>query len=127
MTTFQQTVVLLVEDDEQTRELYRDALYMAGFSVLIAADGVSALQIVERHTPDALVIDVGLPLMSGTEVIEELHVSELTRGFPIVIVTGMTIERPPDVAALLTKPIDPYHLVQEVRKVIRRGRRASQP
>src|SRR5207244_4354722 len=97
----------------------RSALHMAGFSVLVASDGISALKIVERRTPDALVIDLGLPLMSGTSVIEELQVSETTRGVPIVVVTAMNVDSAPGVAVTLTKPVDPYDLVLEVRKVLR--------
>jgi len=92
---------------------------MSGFSVLLAADGIAALRIVERHTPDAFVIDLGLPLMSGTAVIDELHVSPTMRRIPIVVVTGMNVEAPAHAAATLIKPIEPHQLAEEVRRVLR--------
>lgn len=119
MPNLQRTVVLLVEDDDQTRELYRSALQISGFSVMAAADGITALRVIERHQPDALVIDLGLPLMSGTALIEELHVSQSTRGIPVIVVTGIRVDPVPGATSTLTKPIDPYTLVLEVQRVLR--------
>ena len=65
--------VLLVEDDNGTREMFRAALQMAGYSVFVAVDGVDALRQVEQRTPDVVVLDLGLPRASGQAVLAELR------------------------------------------------------
>jgi chemosensory pili system protein ChpA (sensor histidine kinase/response regulator) len=122
MTNLQQTVVLLVEDDDQTREMYRSALHMAGFSVFIAGDGFTALQRLEARTPDVVVLDLGLPLVSGVTILQEIASSETTRNVPVIVVTGTNVTSRHPAAATLTKPVDPYQLVSAVKKVLRLGR-----
>jgi DNA-binding response OmpR family regulator len=119
MTTLHRTVVLLVEDDDQTREMYRSALHMAGFSVFVAADGITALRQLEARTPDVVVLDLGLPLVNGPTVLEEMAASVTTRDVPVIVVTGTNVTSRHRAAATLSKPLDPYELVAAVKKVIR--------
>src|SRR5262245_47198018 len=96
--------VLIVEDDVQTREMFRQVLRFAGFWVIVASDGASALRIVELHPPDVIVLDLDLPTLPGLAVHKELQAHETSRDIPVVIVTGTEWRSPFPAAATLRKP-----------------------
>src|SRR5688572_18096686 len=103
--------VLIVDDDREIRELFTTILRMAGFEVRSAIDGTGALQQVEDRYPDVVVLDLGLPLMGGIAVHEELQSRAETRDLPVVIVTGTDVDSPYPAYATLRKPVDPDRLV----------------
>jgi CheY-like chemotaxis protein len=115
------TTILLVEDDLALRQLYRVALELRGHHVEVAADGVTALQLVENGPlPDLVVLDLALPRMSGFTVAAELAANERTRHIPIIIVTGTTEmfdER--RFRVVLHKPATPERLAAAVDHAIR--------
>ena len=96
------------------RTYLADTLRLGGFNVEMAGDGLAALRSVERHRPDAVVLDLDLPLMNGVAVHAAWQSDERTRDLPIVIVTGTGLTGPSPVAARLVKPILPDDLVQVV-------------
>jgi DNA-binding response OmpR family regulator len=107
--------ILVVEDDDDLRGLYRETLTVAGFRVVEAADGVQALRNLQNHPPDLVVLDLRLPKLSGVEV----HESIRTRNIPIVVVSGS----PQDlgdrvVECSLTKPVMPEKLVEAVQSCL---------
>ena len=97
--------VLLVEDDRATRELFDYSLRLAGFTVLSAADGLAALHVLEQHHPDAVVLDLDLPHVSGIDVHHEIMAHADTRSVPVVVVTGTEWKIPRDVFRVLRKPV----------------------
>ncbi len=115
--------ILVVEDEPKIVALVRDYLEHAGFDVLDAADGRSALESVARHDPDLVILDLGLPQLDGLDVTREIRRSSTT---PIVMLTA----RDDEVDKLLglelgaddyiTKPFSPRELVARVRAVLRR-------
>ena len=82
--------VLLVEDDHALREMYRATLASAGFSVVAVEDGIDALRYMDGHTPNLVVLDLGLPRLGGEDVRRELASRPDTRDIPIVVVTVLT-------------------------------------
>jgi DNA-binding response OmpR family regulator len=100
-------LVLLVEDDPQTRELFRAALREEGYAVVAVADGVDALTYLDAHTPAAMVLDLGLPRLHGRDVLAEVAERGFTRQVPVVVVTGEPTHGLDeyDVACVMTKPI----------------------
>jgi PAS domain S-box-containing protein len=78
--------VLVVEDDHDCAQALRDALVKLGHEVVVVVDGPSALSEVERHAPDVVLLDLGLPTMDGVEVARRLR--EIARRARIVAVTG---------------------------------------
>jgi twitching motility two-component system response regulator PilH len=109
--------VLIVEDDDGQRQVYRVALAMAGFDVQEAANGIEALQSIDRHPPDAVLLDIHLPVFGGVFVREQLAAQPHTKDIPVVVVTGL----PGDfsglgVAHVLKKPVSPDELVAAVRQ-----------
>jgi CheY-like chemotaxis protein len=113
-------VVLVVDDDVDLRRLWRTALHLSGFQLAEAADGIEALQYLEQHTPDLVVLDLGLPRLSGLEVHQEILAHADTRNIPIVIATGSTAPLAHlGVHCVLRKPFAPEELVIAVTSCLR--------
>lgn len=115
--------VLLVEDDEDNRELMAEVLAAAGYEVLPAASGQDGLRLLAEHSIDVLVTDVGMPGMGGLEVARAAKAIAPT--VPVLIVTGwaeredITSARGREVDAVLIKPVDPDTLTAAVGDAIR--------
>ena len=114
--------ILVVEDDEDLRRLYRTALTLAGYDVFEAGDGLEALQRIDHSPPDLVVLDLLLPRLNGIAVRQEIAAQAVTRQIPIVVITGSGME-PGDmkVACFLRKPISPDRLVETVRSCLKSG------
>jgi len=116
--------VLVVEDDADLRYIFRVTLALAGFHVREAADGYLALAALEEQTPDAVVLDLGLPRVSGFTVLDEIVAREDMRGLAVVVVTGLNVAKRLQ-ATLLQKPVDPPVLIDAIRLAIRRANAAT--
>ncbi|KQV83749.1 response regulator transcription factor [Rhizobium sp. Root1220] len=105
-------IVLLVDDSPEALGFLTDALEQSGFSVLIATSGWAALSIVERITPDLILLDAVMPLMDGFETCRKVKSNPAVSQIPVIFMTGLT-ETEHVVHALesggvdyLTKPIN---------------------
>ena len=115
--------VLVVDDEAKIVQLARDYLEHAGFAVLTAADGPSAVETARRQHPDLIVLDLGLPGLDGLEVTRELRRDS---SIPIVMLTArddevdrvLGLEMGAD--DYLTKPFSPRELVARVKAILRR-------
>ena len=118
--------ILVVEDNVDLRTLYRMALRAAGFQVTQAADGLTALRAVEADQPDLIVLDLGLPLISGFDVQREIKQIQV-RHIPVVVVTALPPERTRGlkVATVLHKPVMPDALVRTVCDCLAAARRGT--
>jgi CheY-like chemotaxis protein len=117
--TPRRTKILVVEDDPELRTLYASALTMAGYLVVVAADGVDALRRIEEDRPDGIVLDVELPRLRGLDVQREIAASADTRDIPIVVVTGTDEDLDPkDFRCILRKPSQPDEVVEAVMKCV---------
>ena len=114
--------VLVVEDDPELRALYRTALMLAGYAVIAVADGLDALRRIDDERPEAMVLDLGLPFISGQDVQRELASRTETRDIPIVVVTGSDTGNLDhrDFACIFRKPVEPQSLVSAVADCLRR-------
>ena len=113
------TLVLVVEDDPNLSSFYRSALQMAGYAVATAEDGVSALRQVEDVVPAVLVLDLGLPCLSGFDVAREMGARRPS--VPIVVVTGSTDSVDlAEFACVLRKPITATALIEAVENCLRK-------
>jgi DNA-binding response OmpR family regulator len=122
--------VLLVEDERKLRELVRSYLERAGFTVLSTGSGAEAIAWAASAAPDLVVLDLGLPDVSGETVARELRV---TGPVPILILTARAAEED-RIAGLelgaddyLTKPFSPRELVLRVQAILRRGGPSAVP
>lgn len=117
--------VLVVDDTESVRTLFRRLLSGDGHDVVSAADGPAALDAVREHRPDVVLLDVDMPTMDGLEVCRRLKSDPVTRLTPIVMVTGQTdlTDRIKGIEAgadeFLSKPVHPQELRVRVRSLSR--------
>jgi DNA-binding response OmpR family regulator len=115
--------ILVVEDEMKIARLVRDYLHRAGFDVIVAGEGESAIASARGSKPDLVVLDLGLPGRDGLDVARELRRSS---DVPIVMLTARGDEAD-RVAGLelgaddyVVKPFSPRELVARVRAVLRR-------
>ncbi|HEX9053853.1 MAG TPA: type II/IV secretion system protein [Gemmatimonadales bacterium] len=80
--------VLLVDDEDDLRRVMRDLLEREGFAVQEARDGVQALDEVDRHAPDIIVLDLSLPGLDGYGVLSHLRSRPATRDIPVIVLTA---------------------------------------
>ena len=114
--------ILVVEDDEDLRGLFRIALSMEGYNVVEAGDGMEALRWIDHSPPDLVILDLLLPRVSGLVVQQEIAAQAVTRQIPIVVITGSTMPLDGlDVACVLRKPISPDRLIDTVRSCLAGG------
>jgi CheY-like chemotaxis protein len=78
--------ILVVDDEEAIRLLYKEELTEAGYLVQVAADGPRALRMVQQERPDLMTIDIKMPGMDGIELLR--RVREIHRELPIIICTA---------------------------------------
>jgi two-component system, OmpR family, phosphate regulon response regulator PhoB len=120
--------ILVVDDEADVLDLVRYHLSRAGFEVDVASNGTAALLAARQRRPDAIVLDIMLPQMSGTEVFQKLRLEIDTAKIPVLMLTakGLLSER---IAGLelgvddyITKPFSPRELVLRVQNLLRRMR-----
>jgi Tfp pilus assembly pilus retraction ATPase PilT/CheY-like chemotaxis protein len=117
--------VLLVEDEEPLRKVLRDLLEREGFTVVEAADGVQALDEVDRSAPDVLVLDLNLPRLDGYGVLSHLRARPSTAKLPVIVLTAKGDEenevRVFETGAndFLTKPFRPRALSARLRALLK--------
>jgi len=122
--------ILIVDDEPQIRRLLRVSLDAAGYAVNEADTGRLCLTKVATHAPDAIILDLGLPDLSGLEVLRQLR--EWTQ-VPVLVLTVLKAESD-KVAALdagaddyLTKPFGAAELTARLRALFRRVKKEDEP
>jgi len=122
--------VLLVEDDDVIREATQLALERNGFTVDVAADGLTGLDTFREREPDVALLDIMLPGMNGVSLCRQIREESQTpvimmsaRADPVDVVLGL--EAGAD--DYVTKPFDSTVLVARIRAVVRRMSRAAVP
>jgi len=113
--------ILIVEDDANTVQLIEFLLEKNNFEVLVAHDGVEALEITKKEKPDLILMDVMMPRMDGIQAIGKLQEDENTQDIPIVILSAlgqeMDVMKGLQAGALgyIVKPFSPNELLDEIR------------
>src|SRR5207249_11104846 len=82
--------LLLIEDDGAAAEMYRMRLEQDGYTVVVAGDGESGLDVARRWHPDLIYLDLRLPRMDGFDVLRSLRSNAATAGIPVVILTNLS-------------------------------------
>jgi len=120
--------ILVVEDEPDVTDLVRYHLHRAGFDVLTASNGPTGLATATESRPDAILLDLMLPQMTGIEVCKALRNTDETADIPIVILTAKA-ELSDRLGGLelgvddyITKPFSPRELVLRVQNILRRLR-----
>ncbi len=106
-----QKVILIVEDDPMSLELFRDVLQVSGYATLEATDGRWGVELAQEKKPDLILMDIQLPVMDGLEATSILKADSATKNIPIVALTAYAMEEDEErviqagADGYLTKPI----------------------
>ena len=101
-----QKTVLVVEDNDLNSKLLNDILEYHGYTVVTTRLGEAALELARRHKPDAILMDIQLPDISGMEATRRIKADQETRTIPIIAVTAFAM--PGDEANILASGCDAY-------------------
>ena len=122
--------ILIVEDEEATRETWAEFFENAGYEVVQAGDGQEALDVTRRERPDIVLLDLKLPRLDGYQVCQRLKGEPLTAHIPIIMITAFLTGASDTVRGIeygaddyLNKPVDLDVLGARVRMVLRRALR----
>jgi len=119
-------LILAVDDDEDILELLRYTFTKEGYRLLTAVSGESALRIAEKEIPDAILLDLMLPGISGLDVAKRLRSTPATERIPIIMLTAKGEESDIVIGLelgaddYLVKPFSPRVLTARLRAVLRR-------
>jgi DNA-binding response OmpR family regulator len=115
--------ILLVDDDPAIRGFTSLILESEGFAVVTAADGAEGLQLVHDEVPEAIVLDMMMPDVSGWDFLQQWREDADYRPVPIIVVTACGEEIRADelgVQAIFTKPLDLDRLIGKLTRLLAR-------
>lgn len=125
-------VVLIVDDVPENLSILHNALDEAGYMVLVATNGESAIQRARHSTPNVILLDAMMPGMDGFEVCRKLKVEYTTQHIPVIFMTGLT-DTESVVAAFdaggtdyVTKPLKPLEVLARISSHLQRSRATEQ-
>jgi two-component system, cell cycle response regulator DivK len=123
--------VLLVEDNEDNRTVYRTILEHFGYGVIEARNGEDGVRMAREEHPDLILMDISIPVIDGWEATKILKGDDKTRNIPIIALTAHALATDRAKASevgcdgYLAKPCEPRRVVAEVEKFIGSGREVS--
>ena len=124
-------VVLVVDDEPDQLDVYRQGLEFAGYRVAVAGGGRVALDMALAAHPDVIIMDVAMPGMNGFEATRRIKDLKATRDIPVIAVSAAFGDIPPEWAqaagcdTYLPKPILPQELSEQIEQVIARAKRRA--
>jgi DNA-binding response OmpR family regulator len=80
--------ILLVEDEDSLRRVIKDLLQQEGYHICEARDGAEAMEQVDRHNPDLVLLDLNLPNVDGYQVLQKLRAHPRTANLPVIILSA---------------------------------------
>jgi DNA-binding response OmpR family regulator len=117
-------LVLVADDDEDILTLVALRFRRSGLEVILARDGEEALELIQTRAPDAAVLDIAMPKLTGLEVVRKLRDSEATKAIPIVLLTARAGDKDVELGLqagadeYITKPFSPQDLYTCVQSVL---------
>jgi CheY-like chemotaxis protein len=121
-------LILLIEDHEDNRNIYRTILEHFGFRVLLASDGREGVSLAREGQPDLILMDISIPHIDGWEATKILKADPATSDVPIIALTAHALATDRAKAeevgcdGYLAKPCEPRRVVAEVERFIGAGR-----
>ncbi|NJR59496.1 MAG: response regulator [Cyanobacteria bacterium CRU_2_1] len=117
--------ILVIDDEDGLREVIQYCLEaVANWQVLTAVSGYAGLSIAELEQPDAILLDVVMPEMDGTEMAQRLHSNPATQTIPIILLTAKVklkdqeTLRSVGVMGMIVKPFKPLELINQIREIL---------
>ena len=120
--------ILIADDEPNQLELMAFNLNRCGFSFIKASNGDEALQLIEEHSPDLVILDWMMPNMSGIEVCRILRSRAETKQIPIIILSARSEDSDKSLGLdtgaddYISKPFSPKELISRVKALLRRSR-----
>jgi CheY-like chemotaxis protein len=115
--------ILVVEDDDDVRELMRRTLERNGYDVTTAADGIEAYDLALRLRPDLIITDIYMPAADGVHLVRRVRDTPELLITPIIVTTGygtgsatLTLSQGAD--AFEPKPVDPESLLRSIQRLL---------
>ena len=124
------TSILIADDEPNQLELMDFNLTNAGFSIIKASNGIHALELIENHSPDLIILDWMMPKMSGIDVCRALRSRSETKQIPIIILSARSEDSDKSLGLdtgaddYISKPFSPKELISRVKALLRRARPA---
>jgi two-component system cell cycle response regulator DivK len=116
--------ILVVEDQEDNRQILRDLLASADFEMDEAENGQEALEVLAKQRPDLILMDIQLPIMDGYECTRRIKADPNLKDIPIIVVTSYALSgdegkaRAAGCDAYVTKPYSPRQLLAKIREFL---------
>jgi CheY-like chemotaxis protein len=117
--------ILVVDDDDDVREITRLALeVMGGWTVIDADGGATALELARSHRPDVVLLDVMMPDMDGPTTFRRMQADPVTSGIPVILLTAKVQAGQRQVwdglalRGVISKPFNPMTLTEEIDRMV---------
>jgi DNA-binding response OmpR family regulator len=117
-------LVVVADDDEDILTLVALRFRRSGLEVILARDGEEALDLIQTRAPDAAVLDIAMPKLTGLEVVRRLRDADATKAIPIVLLTARAGDNDVELGLAagadeyVTKPFSPQDLYACVQSVL---------
>ena len=122
--------ILIADDEPNQLELMSFNLSNAGYSIIKASNGKEAMELIENHSPDLIILDWMMPKMSGIDVCRTLRSRSETKQIPIIILSARSEDSDKSLGLdtgaddYISKPFSPKELISRVKALLRRARPA---
>jgi two-component system cell cycle response regulator DivK len=117
--------ILVIEDTEDNRRIFRDLLTHAGFELIEAVDGQEGVAMAIEQRPDLILMDIQLPIIDGYEATRRIKADPASRNIPIIAVTSYALSgdeakaRAAGCDGYIAKPFSPRQILATVRDFLR--------
>jgi two-component system cell cycle response regulator DivK len=116
--------ILVVEDQEDNRQILRDLLTNAGFDMVAAENGEEAIASAQASRPDLILMDIQLPILDGYEATRRIKADPHLKSIPIIVVTSYALSGDEEKARLagcddyVAKPFSPRQLLAKIKEYV---------
>jgi two-component system, cell cycle response regulator DivK len=116
--------ILVVEDQEDNRQILRDLLTSGGYDMIEAENGADAITAAEANRPDLILMDIQLPILDGYEATRRIKANPDLKSIPIIVVTSYALSGDEDKARragcddYVAKPFSPRELLAKIRTYV---------
>ncbi|HEY2390040.1 MAG TPA: response regulator [Candidatus Angelobacter sp.] len=118
--------ILLVEDNEMNRDMLSRRLVRKGYEVIVALDGAQGVELAHSETPDLILMDMSLPVLSGWDATKSIKGDPETGSIPVIALTAHAMSTDRDQALQVgcddydTKPIELPRLLDKIETLLKR-------
>jgi two-component system, cell cycle response regulator DivK len=117
--------ILVVEDQEENRQILRDLFALSGHDVIEVEDGAAAIAAAKQHRPDVILMDIQLPIMDGYEATRRIKADPDLHAIPIIVVTSYALSGDEEKArasgcdSYVAKPFSPLELLAKIDQYLK--------